>query len=65
MRGSNPPIHPAAKLCGSVAALFLVLAGKSSARSAVCGPTTSARMADRPIKVKAINNIDPPLLCKK
>ena len=51
IKGSRPPIHPAARLCGSVAALFLVFAGNSSASNAVWGPTTKAKIADRPINM--------------
>ncbi len=58
IKGSSPPIHPAARLCGSVAALFLVFAGKSSARSAVCGPTTSPSIADRPIRMSVIEMVE-------
>ena len=42
IRGSIPPIQPAARLCGRVAALLRVRAGNSSANRAVCGPTTRA-----------------------
>ena len=54
--GSMPPIHPAAKLCGSVAALFLDFTGNNSARKAVCGPTTSASARDSAINISRIAN---------
>ena len=41
-----------------MAALFLVFAGKSSARSAVCGPTTNASIADRPMRMSVIEMIE-------
>jgi hypothetical protein len=34
IKGSIPPIQPAARLCGNVAALFLDFAGNNSARMA-------------------------------
>ena len=58
IKGRSPPTHPAAKLCGSVDALFLVFAGKSSASSAVCGPTTSASIADNAIRMSVMEAVE-------
>lgn len=58
MKGSSPPTHPAARLCGSVAALFLLFAGNSSARMAVCGPTARASMNESPIRMMTADKLE-------